>query len=291
MQKYGHVKGVQRYQCRACGRQFLGGERLSDQQIWQEYVEHKQTYSELAQRYGCSTKTIQRHLDKYKVTNQAVPQGCVIVLMDTTYWRRSWGVMLFKDAITNKNLLKYYVQRETVAKYKEGISEIKRLGFFILGIVCDGRRGLFSAFGDIPIQMCQFHQQEIIRAKLTKKPRLQASKDLYSLSLLLTETDKVSFVGALDSWFFKWGKFMNERTVDEETGKSFYTHKRLRSAYNSLRRNLPYLFTYEDNLGVGMPNTTNAIDGHFSELKKKLRCHNGMSEAHKKRFIDEFLSV
>ncbi|MEZ4906805.1 MAG: hypothetical protein R2771_03975 [Saprospiraceae bacterium] len=40
-----------------------------------------------------------------------------------------------------------------------------------------------------------------------------------------------------------------------------------------------------------IPNTTNAIDGHFSDLKKKLRCHNGMSERRKKQFIDEFLKA
>ena len=33
--------------------------------------------------------------------------------MDTTYWGRNFGVMLFKDNITKENLLKYYVQNET----------------------------------------------------------------------------------------------------------------------------------------------------------------------------------
>jgi len=28
--------------------------------------------------------------------------------MDTTYWGRAFGVMLFKDNITKENLLKYY---------------------------------------------------------------------------------------------------------------------------------------------------------------------------------------
>jgi hypothetical protein len=36
----------------------------------------------------------------------------VVVLMDTTYWGRNFGVMLFKDAITKENLLKYYVKKE-----------------------------------------------------------------------------------------------------------------------------------------------------------------------------------
>ena len=33
--------------------------------------------------------------------------------MDTTYWGRGFGVMLFKDAITEENILKYYVKYES----------------------------------------------------------------------------------------------------------------------------------------------------------------------------------
>ena len=45
------------------------------------------------------------------------------------------------------------------------------------------------------------------------------------------------------------------------------------------------------NMELKMPNTTNAIDGHFSDLKNKLRNHNGLSEKRKKMFIDEFLKA
>ena len=44
----------------------------------------------------------------------------VIVLMDTTYWGRNLGLMLFKDAITNRDLLRYYVRSETVQDYIRG---------------------------------------------------------------------------------------------------------------------------------------------------------------------------
>ena len=86
--------------------------------------------------------------------------------------------MLFKDAITKENLLKYYVKNETNQKYIEGIKELQREGFIILGIVCDGRKGLVQSFKSIPVQMCQFHQSAIIRRYLTRKPKLQAAKEL-----------------------------------------------------------------------------------------------------------------
>ena len=90
--------------------------------------------------------------------------------MDTTYWGSNFGVMLFKDAISKENLLKYYVKYETNTLYKNGIEELKFKGFDIDAIVCDGRRGLINSFADIPVQMCQFHQAAIVRRYITKKP-------------------------------------------------------------------------------------------------------------------------
>jgi hypothetical protein len=139
--------------------------------------------------------------------------------------------------------------------------------------------------------MCQFHQSAIIRRYLTKRPKLQAAQELMTVLELMKQTDKESFEGALMQWYMKWEKFLNERTVNQITSKSFYTHKRLRSAYRSLKNNLPWLFTWYDHMDLKIPNTTNAIDGHFADLKNKLRNHNGLSMSKKKKFIDEFLKA
>jgi transposase-like protein len=211
--------------------------------------------------------------------------------MDTTYWGKSFGVMLFKDAITKENLLKYYVKNETNALYKAGIKELQSRGYKIIAIVCDGRKGLLNSFDGIPVQMCQFHQAAIVRRYITKKPRLQASIELNQIVRLMTKTDKESFKGALGVWFLKWENFLNERTINKETGKSYFTHKRLRSAYRSLTTNLKWLFTWYDYFELGIPNTTNAIEGHFADLKNKLRNHNGLNIKRKMRFIDEFLKA
>lgn len=211
--------------------------------------------------------------------------------MDTTYWGKGFGVMLFKDANTKENLLKYYVKSETNQHYIKGVEELKLKGYKILGIVCDGRKGLIQTFKQTPIQMCQFHQSAIIRRYLTKRPKMQAGVELMEVLEIMKRTDKESFEGALNEWHGKWEKFLNERTINEATGRSFYTHKRLRAAYRSLKSNLPWLFTWYDNIDLKIPNTTNAIDGHFADLKNKLRNHNGLSLARKKKFIDGFLKA
>jgi len=210
--------------------------------------------------------------------------------MDTTYFGRVFGVMVFKDSLSGQILYKQYVKQETNKLYLFGIEEIARRGIKIQSIICDGRKGLFQLFANIPLQYCQFHQVKTIRTYLTKNPKMQASKELWELTLILSSTDKESFTGGLNDWYNKWNEFLNERKIDDK-GKKRYVHKKLRSAYRSLKTNLPWLFTWYDNPSLNMPNTTNAIDGHFADLKNKLRNHNGLSIVRKKKFMNEFFKA
>ena len=262
---------------------------MNNEKLWDEYLRGKQTYAQLALTYNCSVKTIQRRIDDVKVSLKPV-NGCeVVVLMDTTYFGRTFAVMLFKDALTGKNLYWQYIKYETNQLYAQGITHLQNTGFTIKGIVCDGRKGLLKLFGDIPVQMCQFHQIAIVTRYLTRKPKTEAAKELRALTLKLTQTDKESFEGALMDWHQKWGNYLNERTTDQVTKKSRYTHRRLRSAWRSLYTNLPWLFVWYDNIELSIPNTTNMIDGHFADLKNKLRNHNGLSMKRKTKFMDGFL--
>jgi len=47
----------------------------------------------------------------------------------------------------------------------------------------------------------------------------------------------------------------------------------------------------EDYPDLKIPNTTNALDGQFSDLKNKLRNHNGLSKLRKMKFIDGFFKA
>lgn len=199
--------------------------------------------------------------------------------------------MVFKDSISGQFLWKKYVKAETNKLYYSGLEEITRRGISVQAIICDGRKGLFQLFAGIPVQMCQFHQIQIITRYLTKKPKLEASKDLRHIALQMTNLTKSEFISALDIWDEEWNAFLKERTVSPITGKGWYTHKRLRSARFSLKRNLPWLYTFEDYKELMIPNTTNALDGSFSNLKNKLRNHNGLSVERKKKYIDGFFKV
>jgi hypothetical protein len=259
-------------------------------QLMSDYIFGKQTLKQLSTRYQISLSSVQRHLKKIRSTRIISSAKNVVVLMDTTYWGRDFGVLVFKDAHRKKILWRKFVcSHETIADYQEGIAWLEHKDFKIDGMVCDGLRGLFTVFSDYKVQMCHFHQVKIVRRYLTKQPALDASKELLDVIKLLAHTDKESFVGLFQQWEAKWADFLKERAMDSKTNKTYYVHKRLRSAYLSIRRNMPYLWTWYDNIEtVNIPNTNNGLEGQFTDLKTKLRNHNGLSNEHRKIFIDEY---
>ncbi len=211
--------------------------------------------------------------------------------MDTTYFGHKLGVMVFKDATSKTFLFKQIVKHETTSLYVAGIAEIRRRGIVVQSIICDGRKGLFSVFGETPVQMCQFHQVQIMQRYLTKKPKTECGIELRDISLLIKSSTQKELENRLEKWYEKWQKYINTRTVHTETKKTFFTHKRLRSAYFSLKRNLPFLFVFEQYPLLKIPKTTNGLDGSFANLKNKLRNHNGLNQQNKIRFIEEFFKV
>lgn len=215
----------------------------------------------------------------------------VVILMDTTYWGHNFGVVTIKDA-HRKNVLwrKFIYRNERIADYLEGVKYLEDSGFEIKGVVCDGLRGLIKALGRYPVQYCQFHQVKFVRLKLTKHPESEAGRELLDLCKFMFRTDKESFIGAFDMWHEKYNDYLNERSAPDEKGHTHYLHKRLRSAYLSLYRNMNNLWVWYDHIELGIPNTNNGIEALFTDLKTKLRVHNGLSKKNREHFIDEYFA-
>ena len=201
------------------------------------------------------------------------------------------GTLVFKDVLANKIIASKHIQSETIEDYKQLFETVKEQGYEVLGVVLDGKRGLNKAFKDIPIQLCHFHQIAIIKRYLTNNPRLEASIDLLQITKKLPNIKKESFEEALNIWHIKYKSFLEEQTLNPNSGKSTPTHPRLLSAYKSLKTNLPYLFTYKKFKKLNFPNTTNSLDGGvFSHLKKLTKIHQGLAKKRKVKLIDEYLS-
>ena len=281
----------QMYKCKDCNRQFLGGRRRDKTQVITDYVEGKQTIEQLSVRYGVSSRTIQRDLKGMRYVQKISKNKDVTIQLDTTYWGRNFGLMVIKDALRNKILWRKYVRYETIKDYLEGVEWLKSQGFKIYGVVIDGMRGLAQALYPIPVQMCQFHQIMIVRRYLTQDPDIEASIELLCLIKEITRMDKESFIGAFEEWYERNKDTLNERINDRRIKRKTppFMRPRLRSAYLSIKRNMQLLWTFYDHPETGLPNTNNALEGVFSDIKSKTRVHSGISRDNRKKLLDEYI--
>ncbi len=285
----GFRNGKQLYKCQNCGHQFRQRRGLSEEDIWSLYLDGKQTAEEVSRMAGVSLSTVRRRLSLVERTwVQPCLTGEGYVHIDATYWGHNWGVMLALDDATGRVLYMDFIRHETVNDYRTAIESIEARGYCIKGLIIDGMHSLFKEFARYPIQMCHFHMISIIRRYLTKNPRLKAARELRRIVFTITITDRDTFICEYQKWKSDYAQTINRRSVSKKTGSSHYTHRRLRTAMHSVDFYLPYLFTFQREDCQGMPNTNNKIEGTFTDLKKNLNVHSGLSMENRKRFICGF---
>jgi hypothetical protein len=213
-----------------------------------------------------------------------------VAIADVTFFKRNFGVCVIRAPHLQTNIYAQEVQTESVDAYRQGRFDLEQRGYTIKAIVLDDRPDVRQLFSDVPIQMCHFHRKQIITRYLTNNPKLEAGAELKKITASLCQTDERDFTAAINSWHQKWSLFLKERTTDPLTGKWFYTHKRLRSAYRSFKINLPYLFTYQKYSDLNIPNTTNSLDGCFAYLKELVKIHRVINKTLKRKIIQEILA-
>lgn len=260
------------------------------QKLWNEYVWHKQTLEQLAEKYRHTIQWVQRQLDHAAIRPQDHQPQKIVAVTDTTFFGRGYGILVVRCPRLKKNLHFHEVQLETPEEYLKARKDLEARGFIIEAAVIDGKRGVKAVFSDLPIQMCQFHQIAIVKRYLTSRPKLEAGKELRAITLALPALTEKVFAELLGLWFNKWNKFLKERTYSEDGKHWRYTHRRIRSACRSLKTNLPCLFTYQKYPELNIPNTTNSLDGFFSRLKQLLNAHRGLTVKRRYRLIQEILS-
>ena len=199
---------------------------------------------------------------------------------------------VFRSPMLKENLWWKESFFETPWIYQEGLASLLRDGWVITGVVLDGKRGIASIFErkGIPIQYCQFHQMKTVTKYLTRKPQTEAAQELRSLVLTLPHTTEDIFSKNLALWHERWQKFLHEKSPALHTKRGWqYTHRRVRAAHRSLKTNLRHLFTYQKYPQLKLPNTTNSLDGMFSQIKNRLAVHRGLRRDRRYKMISEIL--
>ena len=314
--------GKQRFQCSICKYRFVLTDTSWINSAYSDYTNHKQTFPELEKKYGKSEKTIRKYFDKLdkvgipvirsdkrlKTNSTTTTKPSINLIMDSTYFGRDFGVMVFRgnpdnntdfanDVKTTKkpnkplplyrNLHWKYLKNETVKAYYLGIFSITQK-YRIKSFTVDNKGGLIKMlerkYPDIPVQLCQFHMVAIILRYTTRSPKTECGKDLKSLILKLKTCSRIEFVSLLREFLQKHANFLQERN---HTNK--YIHEDVRSAVTSIQNNLSHLFTYERHPHLNIPKTTNSAEGSFGQWKYKVKLHRGLSKSRKVQMIDRLL--
>jgi hypothetical protein len=183
-------------------------------------------------------------------------------------------VVVFRDFYGKEDLWWTYVHTETTSVYRAGRVYLESLGYRIISVTGDGFEGVRQAFSGIPYQMCHVHMERLLRKGTTRKPKTEAGRVLRALTLSLFDTNSETFKQRYKDYLAKYLPFLNEKSINPETGRSEWTHEKLRTASLSLFIHIPYLFTYESNHKI--PHDTNAIEAHFRHINEVCAIHCGL---------------
>lgn len=204
----------------------------------------------------------------------------------------NYGMIVFRSVNHRRNIYWRESEKENVEGYLKGIDVLEAKGHKVIAVVCDNFSGLIKQIEarGILVQTCQWHVMKAIQRKTTLKPKTDAGKELLTISRLLTKLNKDTFEANWRIWEQRWTKYLDAKSINEETGLKTYTHEKLRAARRMINKALKNLFVYEDYGVFGIPRTNNGLEGIFSHLKGKIRIHRGLVKSRKLKLIDKILS-
>lgn len=174
--------GKQRYLCQTCNSSWVSKNCPGKQRtkLWNQYAFDGRSVKSLTTEYKKSVGCIRAQLSAYVPPRIVQKPRTVAVIVDVTYFG-DWGILVVIDPYANtsagENTVLYYATvegTERTVDYEVATDTVESMGYSILAVTIDGRRGvrnMLEAHG-IPVQLCQFHQLMTITQCLTKKPRL-----------------------------------------------------------------------------------------------------------------------
>jgi len=260
--------------------------------LWKEYVFNKQTIRELGETYKKDRRTIKLLLESYKLSKKNHTPREVHLIVDATYFgerkeETSWCVVVARDMYTRENLWWTFTKTETTTVYAKMRSDLEELGYIVLSVTGDGFGGIKQGFSGIPYQMCHVHMERIVTRGTTRNPQTKAGQVLLAFVKTLPETDSHTFNKRIKKYFELFGDFLNERTINIETGRMEWTHRELRRSALSLLHFEKYLFTFERNIKI--PKTTNSLEGHFRHINEVVAVHCGLKRSQKEKVLHSIL--
>lgn len=213
------------------------------------------------------------------------------MLIDGSYFPNDLCLILYYDH--DIRYVQYYRQtnKEKIREIKEDLENLKKLGVDIYSVTCDGHKSILGAvkkvYPEAIIQRCLVHIKRQIKNYLSEKPQTEISRQLLCLSRKITGIKNAEQANTWIKDFRNWYKLNEEyicqTSINEQTGRFWFTHKNLHLAATHIINALPHMFSYLNDPEI--PYTTNRLENYFTHLKDKLTLHRGLRKTTKKNFI------
>lgn len=267
--------------------------------IWfEKWIMDRRVYRTLDTDMQMSSRSISRLFKNYlaKAPQIAVKSKSNIhLLIDGTYLPNGLCLILYYDHDIRYVQLYRTSNQEKFREIHQDLKALKLLGVRIYSVTCDGHKSILKAiakaYPDAIIQRCVVHVKRQCRTYLSRKPKLQASKELLIISNQLTavktQLDCSYWLLSLHNWYQLHRDILLEESVNEQSGDYWKTHDGLHRAYTLLSQSIPNLFHYLNDPEI--PATTNRLESFFKHLKEKLLLHSGLRLEAKRNFIKWYL--
>lgn len=222
-------------------------------------------------------------------------KGEAHILIDASYFAGGLCLILYYDHDIRYVQLYRHTDQEKYKEIKEDLENLCALGVCIGSVTCDGHKAILKAvrkvYPNALIQRCLVHLKRQARIYLSERPKLPQAIELLSITKQITHIktheQRTFWLYEFYLWYEDNKMIVNQQSRNEETGRFWYTHKKLHAACTLIIIALPNMFHYLDNPAI--PNTTNRLENYFAHLKDKLTLHRGLRFEAKRNFIKWYL--
>jgi AraC-like DNA-binding protein len=260
----------------------------------------RHVYKNLVRDSGMSQSSIQRLFKRFLNEAPTVPirsKNKVHLLLDGSYFPNDLCLILYYDHDLRYVQLYRHTDQERYKQIKEDLDNLKKLGVDVYSVTCDGHKAILKAirkaYPQAIIQRCTVHIKRQAKNYLSATPQLIAGQELLRISnrvtSLKTYDECAIWLLSMKQWENKYLDFVNETSLNPETGRCWYKHKNLHAAYQLITKAIPNMFWYLDDPEI--PNTTNRLESYFKHLKEKLTLHSGLRIESKRNFIKWYLHL
>jgi hypothetical protein len=223
------------------------------------------------------------------------PSESVNLLIDGTYFANNLCLIIYRDNNIKFTQLYRLTDGEWYTEIKEDLDNLLQLGINIESITCDGHRAILKAIKksckQTIIQRCIVHIQRMCKIWLTMNPKSQSGIELLQITRdmhKINNRDQWGYwIVRLIAWHEQYQHYINEKSVNVNTGRYWFKHKMVRRAFIVIKKALPDMFHYIENPRI--PKSTNGLESFFGHLKTHIRIHRGLSKEHRRNFIKWYL--